>query len=137
MAPTERAEEVVHDYYDALRDGDPLEPYFLQDESTVKFGISESLFGGSDVANALEEQTETTESWTVVSKHLVTKEWDGFATFADEVTMTWTDAECGDQNRFDSRWSGTLIERLSDPDGQNGGPNWQFTLMHVSAPHEL
>ncbi|WP_254524809.1 hypothetical protein [Natrinema caseinilyticum] len=137
MVSTERAAAVVREYYDALRDGAPLEPYFLRDESTVKFGISDSLFGGADVATALAEQTETTDNWTIESRHLVVTERNGFATFADEVTMAWTDTDGGDRNRFDSRWSGTLIDRSADASGRNGGPNWQFAQMHVSAPHEL
>ncbi|WP_408957638.1 nuclear transport factor 2 family protein [Natrinema sp. 74] len=134
MSPRASAEAVVRDYYDALRDGDPLAPYFRDDDSTVKFGISESLFGGREIAAALEEQTETTAGWSIESRHLVVEERDGFATVADEVAMAWTDAESGERHRFDSRWSGTLIERATT-DAET--PDWQFAGMHVSAAHEL
>ncbi|MGQ3410930.1 nuclear transport factor 2 family protein [Natrinema sp. LN54] len=131
---SDHAETVVRNYYDALRNGDPLEPYFLAGESTVKFGISESLFGGSEVATALEEQTETTDDWTIESRNLVVKERDAFATVADEVDMEWTDTDSGERYRFDSRWSATLV-RQSD-DGSSAS-DWRFATMHVSAPREL
>lgn len=126
------AEAVVRDYYDTLREGDPLAPYFRDDESTVKFGISESLFGGDEVVRALEEQTETTADWSIESRNLVVDERDAFATFADRVAMAWTDTESGERCRFDSRWSGTLV-RASDDDSSD----WRFGTMHVSTPHEL
>ncbi|QCS41712.1 nuclear transport factor 2 family protein [Natrinema versiforme] len=131
---SDHAETVVRNYYDALRNGDPLAPYFLADESTVKFGISESLFGGQEVSAALEEQTETTDDWTIESRNLVVEERDAFATVADEVDMAWTDTETGEQYRFDSRWSATLV-RQSD-DGSSAS-DWRFATMHVSAPREL
>jgi len=132
MSPTANPEAVVRDYYDALRNGDPLAPYFRDDDSTVKFGIGESLFGGGAVAAALEEQTETTADWTIESRHLVVDEREAFATYADEVTMAWTDTDSGDRRRFDSRWSGTLV-----PADDSSAPDWRFALVHVSAPHEL
>ncbi|QLK27144.1 nuclear transport factor 2 family protein [Natrinema zhouii] len=135
MSPSATPEAVVREYYEALRDGDPLEPYFCDDESTVKFGISESLFGGSEIAAALEEQTETTAEWTVESANLVVDERDGFATVADEVTMAWTDATTGERYRFESRWSGTLVE--CDPDDGSSASEWRFAVLHVSAPHQL
>ncbi|WP_222917732.1 nuclear transport factor 2 family protein [Natrinema sp. SYSU A 869] len=135
MPPSASAEAVIRDYYDALRDGDPLSPYFSDTESTVKFGISESLFGGAEVAAALEEQTETTDEWTVKSDNLVVTERDGVATFADEVTMAWTDTTTGERYRFDSRWSATLVER--DAADDSSVSDWQFVAMHVSAPHVL
>lgn len=131
MPPSSSAEDAVRDYYDALREGDPLTPYFRDDESTVKFGISEALFGGDEVATALETQTETTADWSIVSETLVVDERDAFATFADEVVMAWTDTTSGDRYRFDSRWSGTLVR------GPDDSSDWQFDVMHVSAPHEL
>ncbi|RZH66767.1 nuclear transport factor 2 family protein [Natrinema altunense] len=135
MPPSASAEAVVRDYYDALRDGDPLPPYFSDADSTVKFGISESLFGGDDVAAALEAQTETTEKWVVESQGLAVTDRGGFATFADEVTMAWTETATGDRHRFDSRWSGTLVERDGADDPRANA--WQFVAMHVSAPREL
>ncbi|WP_455449186.1 nuclear transport factor 2 family protein [Natrinema thermotolerans] len=132
MSATASPEAVVRDYYDTLRNGDPLEPYFLADESTVKFGISESLFGGEVIRSALGEQTETTADWAIESRRLVVDRREAVATFADEVTMAWTDTEGGDRRRFGSRWSGTLV-----PTDDSSAPDWQFALMHVSAPHEL
>ncbi|PGF16819.1 hypothetical protein CP556_12295 [Natrinema sp. CBA1119] len=132
---SDHAEAVVREYYDALRHGDPLAPYFADDERTVKFGIGESLFGGSEIAAALEEQTETTDEWTVESHNLLVTERDGVATVADEVTMAWTKTTTGERFRFDSRWSGALVERDSD-DGSSAS-DWRFVAMHVSAPREL
>lgn len=134
MPTTASAEAVVRDYYDALRAGDPLVTFFLEDESTVKFGISESLFGGQAVATALEEQTETTDDWTIESRNLLVDEREGFATYADEVGMAWTDTESGERYRFDSRWSATLVPQSDD---DSSASDWQFATMHVSAPHEL
>ncbi|ELZ19184.1 hypothetical protein C477_09299 [Haloterrigena salina JCM 13891] len=134
------AEVVVHDYYDALRSGEPLEPYFLEDESTVKFGISEALFGFESVREALQEQTATTAGWTVESGNLVVSERDAFATFADEVTMAWTDTENGASRRFETRWSGTLVrEGHSEQDaaGDEAVPQWRFATMHVSTADDL
>ncbi|NUC70903.1 DUF3225 domain-containing protein [Haloterrigena sp. SYSU A558-1] len=134
------AEAVVRDYYDALRSGDPLEPYFLEDESTVKFGISEALFGSESVREALEEQTATTTDWTVESDHLVVAERDAFATFADEVTMAWTDAETGANRQFETRWSGTLVRdgrSERDAAGDGAAPQWRFATMHVSTADDL
>ncbi|WP_339102646.1 nuclear transport factor 2 family protein [Haloterrigena salinisoli] len=134
------AAAVVRDYYDALRSGEPLAPYFLEDESTVKFGISESLFGFESVREALREQTATTANWTVESEGLVVSERDAFATFADEVTMTWTDTETGANERFETRWSGTLVRNESGDKEGNGtgdGPAWRFATMHVSTADEL
>ena len=133
------AEAVVRDYYDALRAGEPLEPYFRADGSTVKFGISEALFGYDAVADALQEQTRTTDSWSVESTNLVVEQREAFATFADEVTMAWTDAESGDRKRFETRWSGTLVPADgANSSGRDGDdPDWLFASMHVSAPHEV
>lgn len=143
------AAAVVRDYYDALREGEPLEPYFRADEATAKFGISEALFGYDEVADALREQTETTDSWSVESGRLVVDQRERFATFADEVAMAWTDAESGDRNRFDTRWSGTLVpaddaptddrssERDTDDANADRDLDWLFASMHVSAPHDL
>lgn len=131
---SERAESVVREYYEALRSGAPLEPFFIEDESTVKFGISEALYGFESVSEALREQTETTDDWTLESDRLVVEERDGVATFADEATMAWTDTERGEDRRFETRWSGTLVRvESADTDERR----WQFATMHVSAPHEV
>ncbi|MFC4438793.1 MULTISPECIES: nuclear transport factor 2 family protein [Natrialbaceae] len=138
---SDTAEAVVEDYYDALRRGEPLERYFLEDASTVKFGISEALFGYDAVADALRSQTETTEDWTVESDRLTVAEGGEYATFADEVTMAWTDAEDGTERRFETRWSGTLVRRGTpngdSSAGQSDDPAWLFRTMHVSTAAEL
>jgi len=121
------AEKAIRDYYDALRAGDPLVPFFAEDEGLVKVGISERLVGYEAVAEGLREQTETTEEWVVESADLRVTEGDGYAWFNDSVRMAWTDTTTGTRHGFDSRWSGTLEER----DG------WVFVGMHVSAPREL
>lgn len=126
------AETVVRNYYDALRSGDPLTPYFLESETTVKFGISETLVGYEEVATALERQTETTDDWTVESNRLAVAEEESFATVTDEVRMAWTDTTSGERNAFESRWSGTLV-----PATESDGPAWLFRTMHVSAPSEV
>ena len=133
------AADVVREYYDALRRGDPLAPYFLAEESTVKFGISEALFGYDEVAEALREQTETTDGWSVESASLVVEERGPVATFADEVTMAWTDVETGDRRRFETRWSGTLVrvDEAENGDESEDGPDWRFAAMHVSTAGEL
>ncbi|SFC45592.1 SnoaL-like domain-containing protein [Halobiforma haloterrestris] len=139
----EAAETVVRDYYEALREGDPLAPYFLEDDSTVKFGIEESLFGYDEVADALRNQTETTTDWTVTSGRLVVEERDSAAWFADEVRMAWTDAESGEEREFESRWSGTLVPSPARTDASADGPaddpapHWRFATMHVSTPRRL
>ena len=126
MPRTETAEETVRSYYEALRKGEPLPPYFTDDEETFKFGITERLFGYDEVEEALREQTSTTEEWTVESKDLRVTERDGHAFFADLVRMAWKDTEKGQTYDFETRWSGTL-ERHGDESG------WVFVCMHVSA----
>ncbi|WP_293028443.1 nuclear transport factor 2 family protein [Natronococcus sp.] len=151
---SDTAAAVVRAYYKTLRQGDPLPPYFLVDESTTKFGISEGAFGYDAVADALESQTETTTDWTVESHGLEVTEHGEYATFADEVTMAWTDLEAGTDRRFETRWSGTLVRRdavesktRSDGSGsetnddssadRTDGPAWLFRTMHVSTADKL
>ncbi|RQH01276.1 nuclear transport factor 2 family protein [Natrarchaeobius oligotrophus] len=133
MNESVHAADVVRRYYDALRDGEPLEPFFRRSESTVKFGITEALFGYDDVATALRKQTETTTDWRVESHTLSVDERETFATYADEVTMAWIDTERDQEYEFDSRWSGTLVATEGDRDD---GIPWAFATMHVSAPPE-
>ncbi|MEF8782601.1 MAG: nuclear transport factor 2 family protein [Haloarculaceae archaeon] len=122
------AETTVREYYETLRAGDPLSPYFADDERAVKFGISETLRGGPAIAEGLREQTETTAGWEVESQNLVVGEREGWAHFADEVFMAWTDTEKRIRYEFDTRWSGTLEQC-------DGG--WQFVAMHVSTAGDL
>ncbi|WP_323172491.1 hypothetical protein [Natrialba sp. PRR66] len=161
---TASAEATIRDYYDALRDGDPLVPYFRRSDSTVKFAISEALFGHDDIGAALREQTETTAEWTIESSHLVVTERGSCATFADEVTMAWTDTETGKRRQFETRWSGTLIVNSATDDTETDGAptgtereaaseretdaetetetkttdrGWEFVSMHVSTADEV
>lgn len=126
------AETTVREYYEALREGEPLVPFFAADESLVKFGISERLVGYEAVAEGLREQTRESEDWTVTSSDLRVTERDRHAWFSDDVHMAWTDTdtdtETGTRREFDTRWSGTLEKR----DGE-----WLFVGMHVSAPQQL
>lgn len=119
------AEATVRDYYEALRRGEPLYPYFLEAETTVKFGIGERLTGYDAVAEGLREQTRTTDDWTVDSSRLRVAERDCHAWFSDDVRLEWTDGELGVRRAFDTRWSGTLERREE---------SWLFAGMHVSTP---
>lgn len=128
-AQTETAEETVRSYYDALRDGEPLPPYFADGEETFKFGITERLFGYDSVEEALREQSRTTKAWTVESHDLRVKEKEEHAWFSDIVRMAWENTKKGRRYDFETRWSGTL-ERFED----NG---WVFVCMHVSAEPDI
>ncbi|MFC6975495.1 nuclear transport factor 2 family protein [Halomicroarcula sp. GCM10025709] len=122
-------------YYDALRAGEPLAPFFAADESVVKFGVSERLVGGSEVAAGLRDQTASTTDWTVESHALRVTDRDGYAWFSDAVDLAWTDTERGVGHDFETRWSGTLERRTDgdpDPDG-----TWLFVGMHVSVASSL
>lgn len=123
------AADTVRDYYEALRRGEPLYPYFLEAEDVVKFGVGETLVGYDAVAEGLREQSRTTDDWTVESADLRVLERDDHATFADRVRMAWTDTATGRAYDFDTRWSGTL-----ERDGDDG--DWQFAGMHVSVAWE-
>ena len=140
------AENTVLDYYDTLRSGDPLHPFFARESSTVKFGISERLDGYDEIESGLHEQTDTTADWTVESNGLAVTERERTARFADDVRMAWTTAE-GQRHDFDTRWSGGLERRR---DGERGGStpasnppvdstddSWRFVIMHVSVAREL
>jgi hypothetical protein len=128
MAPEGDPAGFVKSYYDALRAGDPIAPFFADDPATVKFGISETLRGSEAVAEGLCEQTARTADWQVGSRDLVVGERGGWAWFADEVFMAWTDTEKRVRYEFETRWSGTL-ER------HDGG--WRFVAMHVSTASDL
>jgi hypothetical protein len=142
--PPGSAADVVRSYYETLRDGDPLYPYFARAPSTVKFGVGERLTGYESVAAGLREQTRTTDGWRVDSDRLVVEQRDCHAWFSDDVFMAWTDTERRIRYEFDTRWSGTL-ERNDDA-GSAEGPTedtpasddhpWLFTGMHVSTAVE-
>lgn len=126
------ARSTVREYYDALRTGDPLAPYFAEehgsDDDFVKFGISERLVGSEQIHTGLRSQTETTANWTVTSHALRVCERGTHAWFSDTVSMDWTGTESGKRHEFDTRWSGTLT---------GSSDRWQFVGMHVSTADEL
>ncbi|MFC7098728.1 nuclear transport factor 2 family protein [Halobaculum marinum] len=121
-------EETVRAYYDALRAGDPLAPFFVESPRTVKVGISERLVGYAEVAAGLREQTRTTDDWRVESHDLTVVERDDCAAVSDEVSLSWYDGEAFAERSFETRWSGTLL--ASDDD-------WAFAGLHVSAATDL
>lgn len=121
------AHATIRAYYDALRAGEPLHPFFYEDERTVKFGVGETLAGYEAVAAGLRAQTETTTDWELNSRDLVVGASDESAWFADDVFMGWTDTDANMRYEFDTRWSGSLL-RVDD--------GWRFTGMHVSCPVE-
>ncbi|MFB6283570.1 MAG: nuclear transport factor 2 family protein [Halobacteria archaeon] len=130
LSMSKSPKEFVESYYETLRDGEPLEPYFRDVETTVKFGISEELYGYDETSEGLRRQTDSTRDWKAVSRDLRIFENDGYARFTDEVTLGWYHVEREDRSEFDTRWSGVMV-RGSDGNG------WVFTQMHVSAPHQL
>ena len=147
------AEATIREYYDALRAGEPLGPFFADDGPVVKVGIGERMTGADAVAESLAEQNRSTTDWIVESRDLhvgavadrtvrdatddAPSGADGsdprFSWFGDDVFMGWTEAERGIRFEFDTRWSGALA-RL-DRDGGDGA-GWRFVEMHVSTPGE-
>ncbi|WP_144903027.1 nuclear transport factor 2 family protein [Halobellus captivus] len=121
------ATDRVREYYDALRGGEPLAPFFAEDPSVVKYGITEKLTGYEAIEAGLREQSATTENWRVESSDLRVVERGEHAWFSDDVRMAWDDAVSDHGYDFDSRWSGTLERR---------GGTWLFVGMHVSAVPE-
>jgi hypothetical protein len=120
--------DAIREYYQTLCDGEALSPYFDDSDTTVKFGISESLWGGEEVAAGLREQTERTADWVVESHDLTVDRAGATAWFADDVFMAWTDTSVRIRYEFDSRWSGTLVRTDGD---------WQFVGMHVSTAGDV
>lgn len=124
------ARATVHDYYDSLRNGAPLDTFFADDrpadDPIVKVGLSERLVGSDSVQTGLRDQTASTSDWAVQSHELRVTQRDGVAWFSDRVELAWD--EGGQRHAFDTRWSGTLELRDGD---------WRFVGMHVSAATEL
>ncbi|MFT4890230.1 MAG: hypothetical protein ACI9YT_001144 [Halobacteriales archaeon] len=123
------AEETVLDYYEALRRGEPLYPYFAERSETWKAAITAEYEGYAAVAEALREQTRVTEDWTVESRGPSVVERDDVARFTDAVRLAWTRTEDRERVEYDTRWSGVL-----EPVGDEG--EWAFVQLHVSAPRE-
>lgn len=120
-------EQTLESYYDSLRDGAPLEPYFSREIHPVKFGISEELDGYEDIAKGLRAQTRTTTDWEITSHNLQTDSKEGIGWFSDLVAMQWRNIEEDRMIRWNTRWSGTLLEEDS---------GWTFVRMHVSAAED-
>lgn len=124
------ARATIHDYYDSLRHGAPLDTFFADDQPAddpiVKFGISERLVGAERVKEGLRDQTAGTSDWTVESRALRVTQRDAVAWFSDDVALAWE--EGGEHHAFDTRWSGTLEHREGD---------WSFVGMHVSVATEF
>lgn len=114
----------VRDYYEALRRGEPLDTYFHERPDTVKIGVFSRRLGGEAVAEALRDQTARTEDWTVESRDLRTFVRDGFAHFADDVRLAWTNTRHDRRHDFETRWTGLVDPRDEEP---------LFLSMHVSA----
>ncbi|WP_323676576.1 nuclear transport factor 2 family protein [Halorubellus sp. PRR65] len=124
------AEDAILDYYEALRRGEPLYPYFRESPATHKVAVSTSYDGYDAVAEALREQTRTTTDWTVDSDAPSVVRREDWASFHDDVSLAWTrtpadDDDASTRHEFETRWSGTLVEH----DGE-----WLFLELHVSAP---
>jgi hypothetical protein len=135
------AADTIRSYYDALRAGAPLGPFFADERSgedaVVKFGISERLVGTESIRERLREQTATTVDWAVESNALRTTERERHAWFSDTVDMGWTDTQRGIRYEFDTRWSGMLERRDAAGGPADTETNWQFVGMHVSTAGEV
>jgi len=121
------AEDTVEAYYQTLRNGDPLGPFFADEPGVVKFGIAEKLAGYDAIIDGLADQTATTTDWTVESRDRHVTERQDFAWYHDDVHLSWTDTDTGQLHDFETRWSGTL----------RADKNWQFVTLHVSSKEEL
>jgi hypothetical protein len=129
------AEATVLAYYEALRAGEPLSPFFAAEETSVKFGIGERLTGHEAIRAGLSRQTATTDDWQIDSDRLVVTERSEHAWFSDDVFMAWTDTEAEVRYEFETRWSGTLERRPAEPwAGSGQSTPWRFVGMHVSTP---
>jgi hypothetical protein len=125
MSDDADAEATIRDYYEALRRGEPLYPYFAERETTTKFGIGEALFGHDAVAEGLREQSRVTEEWVVESHRLRADRAGDAAWFSDVVSLAWT--EGGTRRSHPTRWSGSLHRRDEE---------WVFVELHVSVAHD-
>ena len=126
------ARTTVTDYYESLRAGESLDPYFADersgDDPFVKLGISERLVGSEQIRAGLRSQTETTTDWEVTSNELRVTEREEYAWFSDTVSMAWTAIEEDRRHDYETRWSGTLEQRSAE---------WRFVGMHVSTADSL
>jgi hypothetical protein len=123
--------DTVLDYYEALRRGEPLYPYFAERPDLVKVGVFSRLVGADAVSEGLREQTRTTDDWTVDSHDLSVTERADHGWFTDRVDLAWTDVANDATYAFETRWSGVLTPR-----GEGADREWLFVDMHVSAPRD-
>jgi hypothetical protein len=121
------AEATIGAYYEALRAGEPLSPFFLESLGSVKISLSDRLTGYPDIADELSEQSAITTEWTVDSDDLSVTAREDYGWFHDEVTMAWTNTRVDTDYEFETRWTGTLEANESDG-------TWQFVSLHVSTP---
>jgi hypothetical protein len=133
---TETARAYVESYFEALREGDELGPFFANDEDLVKFGISEQLRGAEAVVEGLADQTATTRDWHVESHGLRVTERDRTAWFTDHVDLAWTAIDPAIRYEFDTRWSGAL-ERRDDQGNPAPAGDWRVVTMHVSTAGDI
>lgn len=119
----EDVDQTVQDYYQALRNGAPLWPFFADEPSSVKIGISERLVGFDAIQPGIQKQTEQTREWVVTSTELSVTSRGCHAWMSDEVRLAWTEIETDTRRSFWTRWTGTLEAR----------DEWQFVILHVSA----
>jgi hypothetical protein len=134
------AEDAILDYYEALRRGEPLYPYFRETSDAWKAAISTTYEGYDAIAEGLREQSRSTTDWTVESNALAVVERDDWARMTDDVTLAWTrvpdgddaadgasgtgdDEENRDRREHETRWSGVLVEHDDE---------WVFEQLHVS-----
>lgn len=118
----------IKDYYNALRAGAPLYPFFHPEDTLMKFGISESLAGYEAVKAGLQHQTDTTTDWHVTSHDLHVAKTPRCAWFSDQVTMEWRNTTTDTEHAFDTRWTGTLKPHED---------SWKFVLLHVSTSRTI
>lgn len=119
-------EQTVDAYYEALRTGAPLGPFFVESPDVVKFGIGERLTGYAAIADGLQGQTARTRDWTVESEALRVLDRETHAAFSDTVRLSWYDAESYTDHDYETRWSGTLTHT------PNASREWKLLGLHVS-----
>ena len=126
------ARERIRDYYEALRRGEPLSPYFAERSDVVKVGVFSRRVGFEGVAEGFREQRRRATDWTVDSHDLRVHEHGTHARFADRVHLAWTDTVDEASYAFETRWTGVLVPQ----DNGENEERWLFVDMHVSAPHD-
>lgn len=122
--------DTVCDYYEALRRGEPLAPFFSERATVSKVGVFSRHVGYDAVAEELREQNRTTTDWEVESRDLRVVDRETHAWFDDVVALAWEETSSGRRHAYETRWTGTLEPR---GDGDADDDDWTFVGMHVSA----